>query len=55
MNSADLENGAHVSGLPTPYITGIDEKTTINLGTGTILTIPEANSKVGFLQVDAGF
>jgi hypothetical protein len=54
-NSADLENGAHVSGLPTPYITGIDTQTSINLGTGTVLNLPDVNSKVGFLQIDTGF
>jgi hypothetical protein len=55
MNSADIENGAHVSGLPTPYITGLDEKTSVNLGTGTVLIVPNENAKVGFLQVETGF
>jgi hypothetical protein len=54
-NSADLENGAHISGLPTPYITGIDTQTSINLGTGTVLNLPDVNSKVGFLEVETGF
>jgi len=54
MNSADLENGAHVSGLPTPYITGIDDTNiTLALGTGTAWLLPNAESKVGFAHVGA--
>ncbi|MCF2502768.1 DUF4055 domain-containing protein [Dyadobacter sp. CY107] len=52
MNSADLENGAHVSGSPTPYITGIDDtNVTLALGTGTAWLLPNAESKVGFAHV----
>src|SRR5687768_15959296 len=25
-NSADLENGVHISGMPTAYVTGVDDK-----------------------------
>lgn len=61
MNSADLENGAHVSGLPTPYITGVqaekDESggmiNQLHLGTGTSWLISNPEAKVGFLQVGA--
>ncbi|MCF0055523.1 DUF4055 domain-containing protein [Dyadobacter sp. CY356] len=51
-NSADLENGAHVSGLPTPYITGLDatENPKLALGTGTAWILPE-NATAGFVQV----
>ncbi|PSL23467.1 DUF4055 domain-containing protein [Dyadobacter jiangsuensis] len=54
-NSADLENGAHVSGLPTPYITGIDASDTpkLALGTGTSWQLPNVDSKVGFVHVGA--
>lgn len=54
-NSADLENGAHISGIPTPYITGVDDKddqgnrTVIYLGSSTILTLPK-DATAGFLQ-----
>lgn len=54
MNSADLENGAHVSGLPTPYITGIDDTNiTLALGTGMAWLLPNAESQVGFAHVGA--
>lgn len=48
-NSADLENGAHVSGLPTPYVTGItDEEFTFMLG-GSGIALP-MDATAGFLQ-----
>ena len=52
-NSADLEHGAHMSGLPTPYITGIDDESPVMLGSATILKIPNPESQVGFMQVGA--
>lgn len=55
-NSADLENGCHVTGLPTPYITGVEKAedgTKLSLGTGTAWMIPNENAKVGFVQVGA--
>jgi hypothetical protein len=50
-NSADLENGAHIAGLPTAYITGVDpdDKNPIYLGSSTILTLPQ-DATAGFLQ-----
>lgn len=58
-NSADLENGIHISGMPTAYVTGIDEtgadgdKTTIYLGSSTILTLPK-DATAGFMHVGSG-
>lgn len=60
MNSADLENGAHISGIPTPYITGYQPEFNANgvqtnkiyLGSTTILLLPNPDSEVGFLQLD---
>lgn len=50
-NSADLENGAHVAGLPTPYVTGVNDDTAaINLGATTCIKIPDPAGKAGFLQ-----
>ncbi|MDB5490350.1 MAG: hypothetical protein JWO78_199 [Micavibrio sp.] len=57
-NSADLENGAHVAGQPTPYVTGLeggtDEKgdplNVLTIGSNTAWILPDVNSKVGFLQ-----
>ncbi|MCE6993065.1 DUF4055 domain-containing protein [Dyadobacter sp. CY323] len=54
-NSADLENGVHISGMPTAYITGVDDtddngnKSVIYLGSSTILTLPK-DATAGFLQ-----
>lgn len=50
-NSADLENGAHMAGLPTPYITGLNgaEDDKIYLGSTTILTLPQ-DATAGFMQ-----
>lgn len=51
-NSADLEHGAHISGLPTAWFTCDDPKDapTIYLGASTALALP-TDSKVGFLTV----
>lgn len=49
-NSADLENGAHVAGLPTPYVTGIeDENFVFQLG-GNGIVLPSADCTAGFIQ-----
>ncbi|MGI4886110.1 MAG: DUF4055 domain-containing protein [Janthinobacterium lividum] len=58
-NSADLENGAHIAGQPTPWVTGLQDKIgengqavsqSIYLGSSTFLSFPDPNTKVGFLQ-----
>jgi len=58
-NSADLENGAHIAGQPTPYVTGFEEGydangnavgSTLNIGSSTILTFANKDTTVGFLQ-----
>lgn len=58
-NSADLENGAHIAGLPTPYATGLQQTfdqngvatgPNIYLGSSTFLTFADPETKVGFLQ-----
>ncbi len=54
-NSADLENGAHVAGLPTPWINGItnpDEFPEMHLGSNTCLKLPP-DAEAGFLQCGA--
>ncbi|MBX0289713.1 DUF4055 domain-containing protein [Hymenobacter sp. HSC-4F20] len=53
-NSADLENGVHISGLPTAVIIGYqqpDNAGPIALGTSTALVIPDMGATVEFLQV----
>lgn len=51
-NSADLENGAHVAGLPTPWVSGVTDTKNfpvLHLGSGSFLTLPP-NASAGFLQ-----
>lgn len=48
--SADLEHGRHFTGLPTPYATGINADSEINLGSEGFLAFPDPNTKVGFLE-----
>jgi hypothetical protein len=51
MNSADLENGAHVAGLPTPWVNGIDDPENfpaLHLGADTFLKLPK-DAQAGFL------
>lgn len=54
-NSADYENGLHIAGLPTPYVTGVDptQMPTMNLGSSQAWALMDPNSKVGFLQCGA--
>jgi len=62
--SADYEHGCHMTGLPTPWITGHrgemgpdgkEVKETIRIGSTTMLVFPDKDTKVGFLQVQGGF
>lgn len=51
-NSADLENGAHVAGLPTPWINGVTDPENfpeLHLGSNTCLKLPP-DAEAGFLQ-----
>lgn len=51
-NSADLENGAHVAGQPTPWVNGITDPEnfpTLHLGSNTFLKLP-LDAEAGFLQ-----
>lgn len=51
-NSADLENGLHIAGLPTPWAAGFtdDTKTTLTLGVSAAWVSPDVNAKCGFLE-----
>lgn len=54
---ADHQHGLHMVGLPTPWVTGVqtDEESVPNvIGPATIWALPNPDSKVGFLQIDAG-
>lgn len=51
--SADHMSAIHTICVPTPYITGIsndDGKFTLNLGSDTVIILPDATCKVGFLE-----
>lgn len=51
MNSADLENGAHVAGLPTPVVAGVDGENIVelHLGSTTVIQLP-MGATATFLQ-----
>lgn len=48
--SADLENGRHLAGLPTPYAFGFDPKQDLIMGTTHAWISDNENAKVGFLE-----
>lgn len=48
--SADLENGRHVAGLPTPYAFGFDPKDKLVMGTTHAWISDNTEAKVGFLE-----
>lgn len=62
--TADYEHGCHLTGLPTPWITGYEpglddsghpKKESFYLGSSTILVFPDHQTKLGMLQVEGGF
>lgn len=48
--SADLENGRHLAGLPTPYAFGFDPKQNLVMGTTHAWISDNEAAKVGFLE-----
>ena len=48
--SADLEHGRHWTGLPTPFIAGVDPTAKIVLGSQTAITSTHADAKATFLE-----
>lgn len=52
MTSADLENGRHVCGIPTPYATGFDksEVTGLMLGSSFAWVAENPQAKAGFVE-----
>ena len=49
-SSADLENGRHICGLPTPTATGVTDSGDLRLGAATAWTSEDPNAKFGFLE-----
>ncbi len=48
--SADLEQGRHACGVPTPYAIGFGEEMQFTLGPDTVWTSENPAAKVGFLE-----
>lgn len=48
--SADLENGRHFAGLPTPYAFGFDPKKKLVMGTSNAWVSQDHEAKVGYLE-----
>jgi len=51
-NSADYEHGLHFTGLPTPYVAGVQltEGQTLSLGSMTAWVFPDPQANVGFME-----
>lgn len=51
-STADLENGAHFTGLPTPFISGLTLESTdsIVLGSSRAIVAPDPSARAGFLE-----
>lgn len=50
MNSADLENGRHVCGIPTPWAAGFGDTAEFYMGSAFVWTAEDAQAKCGFLE-----
>ena len=51
-NSADHEHGLHFTGLPTPYVAGVqlEDGKTIELGSTQLLVFSDPEARVGFME-----
>ena len=51
-NSADYEHGLHFTGLPTPYVAGVqlEDGQTLSLGSKTAWVFPDPSAKADFLE-----
>lgn len=51
-NSADYEHGLHFTGLPTPYVAGVqlEDGQTLSLGSKTAWVFPDPSAKANFLE-----
>ena len=50
--SADLENGRHFVGLPTPVVTGVDDIKELKIGSESAWIIENENAKAFFLEFE---
>ena len=49
-NSADLENGFHYVGIPTPWVAGFPVKTELRIGSNIAWVADKSDAKVGMLE-----
>lgn len=50
MSSADLEWGRHLTGLPTPVVSGVDSSTALKIGGTAAWILPPAEAKAYFME-----
>lgn len=50
LSSADLEWGRHLTGLPTPVISGVDTATTLHVGGTKAWVLPDASAKAYYME-----
>ena len=52
MSTADLENGRHFTGLPTPVVSGVqlEEGKTLNIGSSAAWVFPQVEAKATYLE-----
>lgn len=48
--SADLEQGRHFTGLPTPVVSGVDSSTVLTIGSEKAWILPDQHAKATFLE-----
>ncbi len=50
LSSADLEWGRHLTGLPTPVVSGLDASTTLTIGGTKAWVLPPAEAKAYYME-----
>jgi hypothetical protein len=48
--SADLEHGRHFTGLPTPWVSGVETGVELYVGAATAWILPNAEARAGYLE-----
>jgi len=48
--SADHEHGAHLTSLPTPWVSGVEIEGSLDIGSSTAWVLPEPNARAGMLE-----
>jgi hypothetical protein len=50
LSSADLEWGRHITGLPTPVVSGVDSSTNLSIGGTSAWILPPAEAKAYYME-----